>query len=125
MDLSFLRDIAFAQTELIFEAIGGPVKLPPFPGSALRGAFGNAFRRGLCAKLPVCAQACLQPETCSYYLVFERERSARTGANVAKPYILDPPVPLTLEQIAGGAKVVPPYVLHPSPGLPAIENANP
>jgi hypothetical protein len=36
--------------------VASPVRLPPWPGSAWRGAFGHALKRALCVtRAPVCA----------------------------------------------------------------------
>ncbi len=109
-DPAFLARIAFVQAALTFEAITG-LELPPFGGSTLRGAFGWAFRRGLCPVTPPCPSDCVRPTHCPYFLLFEKARNDR-GHNIPKPYILDPPVPPQLEQIAAGEPVKLPYELR-------------
>ncbi len=109
-DPAFLARICFVKAALWFEAMT-PLELPPFGGSALRGAFGWALRQGLCPARPACQVECGNPASCPYFLLFEKERNER-GQNIPKPYILEPPVPQQLEQIAAGAPVKLPYELR-------------
>jgi hypothetical protein len=121
-DLSFLSEISYVQAAFHFQA-EGPVDLPPFGGSTLRGVFGRAFRRHLCTD-PRCEEDCLRPEECRYYSLFERDReSPGKGASLPKPYILEPPVHPQLERIAAGAPVRPPFVVDHLPGhIPILRN---
>jgi hypothetical protein len=57
-DLSFLSEISYVQAAFHFQT-EGPVDLPPFGGSTLRGVFGRAFRRHLCTD-PRCEEDCLR-----------------------------------------------------------------
>ena len=46
------------------------------------------------------------PSQCEYFRLFERSRNnTHEGANIVKPYILEPPVPSQLESIAWGEPV--------------------
>ena len=124
MNLQFLQEITFVRVLLEFTPQSKTVELPPFSGSALRGAFGHAFRKRLCycksagssVEMPAdnpCQRSgeCTMPDQCEYFRLFERSRngSSGTGANVIKPYILNPPVPSELELIASGAPVRAPF----------------
>jgi hypothetical protein len=63
-----LPDIARLRFRL--EAID-PVRLPPFPGSALRGMLGYGLRRTACVtRQPVC-DGCLLRGSCVYSTLFE------------------------------------------------------
>ena len=48
MKLQFLKEITFVRVLLEFTPQSKTAELPPFSGSALRGAFGHAFRKRLC-----------------------------------------------------------------------------
>lgn len=89
-----------------------PATLPPFVGSAIRGALGHLLRAGLCQAPAACAHECRHPETCRYFTLFERSRSA-TGLNLPKPFILLAPPPLGLEEVALGGPVNLPYRTGP------------
>lgn len=71
--------------------------LPLYKGSALRGAFGHAFRRLACARKPTdaCA-ACALATVCAYSLVFApapppgADRLRKYTA-IPRPFVFDPP----------------------------------
>lgn len=72
-----------------------PVRLPPFKGGILRGAFGTAFKRMACRTGGACDQ-CQQPDSCAYGYVFETPvppgaEVLRTHQNIAHPFVLEPP----------------------------------
>ena len=85
-----LPDVARFRFRL--EAID-PVRLPPFPGSALRGMLGYGLRRTAClTRQPVC-DGCLLRATCVYSTLFE---SPAVGggeggryAQLPHPFVLD------------------------------------
>jgi len=123
-DLSFLPGITYVQMVLDFE-VADPVTIPGFAGSSFRGALGDVFRPALCCRRPTCAARCESPETCPCYSLFERDRDStgRFSRNAPKAMILEPVVPLGLDQIAHGRAVEPPYRLdrgHP----PVVSNAS-
>lgn len=73
-------------------------RLPAFPGSALRGAFGHALKRAVCVMPHRACERCLVASRCIYPYVFETpwpealaERH-RAQQNAPHPYLLDPPV---------------------------------
>ncbi|MCG2749687.1 MAG: CRISPR system precrRNA processing endoribonuclease RAMP protein Cas6 [Desulfobulbaceae bacterium] len=75
-----------------------PATLPAFKGSMLRGAFGHALKKVVCAlRRKTCAD-CLLSETCVYSLIFEPHAiPADRGNNRTRtavrphPYVLQPP----------------------------------
>lgn len=48
-----------------------PVKLPKFPGSAWRGAFGNALKKTVCVVRNTQCKECLLKSSCAYSYIFE------------------------------------------------------
>jgi hypothetical protein len=67
--------------------------LPSFKGSTIRGVFGHALKKVVCAlRLSEC-NACILKNTCVYYMIFEEGEPA--GARIAAkphPYIIEPPL---------------------------------
>ena len=62
--------IPFNQYRFYFET-EQPIRLPAFPGSAWRGAFGHALKKTVCVvRNTPCAQ-CLLKNACAYSVVFE------------------------------------------------------
>ncbi len=55
-----------------------PVRLPEYPGSAWRGAFGHALKRTVCVVRNTPCQACLLRRACAYSYVFETPPPANT-----------------------------------------------
>ncbi len=73
-----------------------PMLLPSYKGSTLRGGFGHAFRRVVCAvRCKECAD-CLLKEKCVYSYVFETPPSADTEIMrkykaAPHPFVIEPP----------------------------------
>lgn len=72
-----------------------PLRLPPFAGSMLRGAFGHALRQLACiTRKDDCSQCPLQM-TCAYAQIFETPPLAHlTLKNLSampNPYVVEPP----------------------------------
>jgi hypothetical protein len=70
-----------------------PVRLPPFPGSALRGVLGAGLRRTACVtRQPVCV-GCLLRGSCVYSTLFESPSLGDDGggryAQLPHPFVLD------------------------------------
>ena len=80
MNLTFLKQITFTKTRFDFQPSTSKTapELPPFAGSALRGAFGHAFRKRLCwfaqQQNNPCELSgeCSHPAECEYFRLFER-----------------------------------------------------
>lgn len=74
-----------------------PVSLPEFFGSALRGAFGHAFRRRVCIFSDAPCETCLLRHTCAYSYVFETPLgpepggAGHGGSYAPHPFVLCPP----------------------------------
>ncbi|MEW6108096.1 MAG: CRISPR system precrRNA processing endoribonuclease RAMP protein Cas6 [Nitrospirota bacterium] len=72
------------------------IVLPSYKGSTLRGGFGNAFKRVVCAlKKTDCAE-CILREKCVYSYVFETPPPSDTKimkkyTNAPHPFIIEPP----------------------------------
>lgn len=74
----------------------GPGRLPDFPGSAWRGAFGRALRLAVCTtRLPAC-RPCPRYRDCAYPNIFETpadpagDRLLGQNEGVPNPYVLAP-----------------------------------
>ncbi len=70
----------------------GPLDLPAYLGSTLRGAFGHAFRRVACTTTD---GPCPTPETCPYHLVFEARLppgapALRSFDEIPRPFVIAP-----------------------------------
>jgi len=74
-----------------------PILLPAYKGSTLRGGFGHAFKRVVCAlKKNDCAE-CILKEKCVYSYVFETPPPSDTTimrkyTSVPHPFIIEPPL---------------------------------
>lgn len=112
---AWLEQLWWREAWLTLEATA-PATLPPYLGSTLRGALGHLLRAALCEGSG-CGHECQRPETCRYYALFEREREG------AKPFLLLPPAPPGLEEIALGGPVSLPYrsgPAHSGEGIPTL-----
>jgi len=72
------------------------ISLPPYKGSALRGGFGHAFKRVVCAVKDKECQACLLREKCIYSYTFETPppsdtKIMRTYKAAPHPFVIEPP----------------------------------
>ena len=72
------------------------ILLPSYKGSTLRGGFGNAFRRVVCALRKTDCADCILKEKCVYSYVFETPPPADTKimtkyTNAPHPFIIEPP----------------------------------
>ncbi len=65
-----LSHFKFAQFKFLLRALGNIV-LPPYKGSTLRGAFGNAFKKVVCITRQTACITCLLKNRCVYSYVFE------------------------------------------------------
>jgi hypothetical protein len=76
--------------------VDAPLTLPAFAGSTLRGAFGTAFRAGVCVTGAKQCDGCPLLATCPYAVVFE-PRSPAGGhplqdfSQIPRPYVVEPP----------------------------------
>ena len=73
-----------------------PILLPTYKGSTLRGGFGNAFKKVVCALKDKECAGCILKERCVYSYVFETPPPA--GARVMRkyehaphPFVIEPP----------------------------------
>ena len=72
------------------------ILLPSYKGSTLRGGFGNAFRRVVCALKKSDCSDCILKEKCVYSYVFETPPPSDTKimtkyTNAPHPFIIEPP----------------------------------
>lgn len=73
-------------------------RLPPFKGSAFRGAFGHSLKKVVCAVRHKECRDCLLNRRCLYARVFETPPPAGNGgrsrlAAPPHPYVIKPPLP--------------------------------
>ena len=71
------------------------ILLPSYKGSTLRGGFGNAFRRVVCALRKTDCTECILKEKCVYSYVFETPppsdtKMMRKYTNAPHPFIIEP-----------------------------------
>jgi len=124
--LDFLQEMTWEDRWL--DAVAeGPLDLPAYTGSTVRGALGTVIRPELCARKgqygEVCGEVCGEPERCPFYSLFEQSRAANgQGGNIPKPMLLEAPLMAGLRAIAAGATVQEPFVI--SPGRPLAELRN-
>ena len=90
--------IRYQKYEFTIEA-SEPLALPDYKGSTFRGAFGNAFKRVVCALKRNDCRECLLKTRCVYVYVFETSPPEGTdimGMNkyeaVPHPFVIEPPV---------------------------------
>ncbi len=74
----------------------GPMRVPRFKGSALRGLLGHSLKRVVCALRHERCPACLVRDSCTYQRVFETRvdpaQGPKRGVDTAPhPYVLEPP----------------------------------
>lgn len=72
------------------------ILLPAYKGSTLRGGFGNAFRRVVCALRKTDCKDCILKEKCVYSYVFETPPPADTKimrkyTAAPHPFVIEPP----------------------------------
>ncbi|MGD9819577.1 MAG: CRISPR system precrRNA processing endoribonuclease RAMP protein Cas6 [Desulfomonilaceae bacterium] len=81
----------------------GSAILPPYKGSTIRGAFGVALKKSLCAlKLQECPTCPLRLE-CLYARVFENlpENDLSGGKGIPHPFVVEPPLDEKTDYSAG------------------------
>jgi hypothetical protein len=68
--------------------------LPPFKGSTIRGAFGWALRRVVCALKTTRCDDCILRDRCVYATVFEApaERDGGGPPSPPHPFVIEPPL---------------------------------
>lgn len=71
-----------------------PLKLPPYAGSAWRGAFGHALKRTVCVVRHTACEQCLLLRSCAY------------------PYIFDTPLPANAVKMRKYTRAPHPFVLQ-------------
>jgi len=83
----------------------GPVQLPDFMGTTLRGGLGQAFRRLACTTRSPSCDGCAFRRTCAYAQVWEPlppPDAPKRFASPPRPYVVEVPAPATPTQLAYG-----------------------
>ncbi len=88
-------DFKYAAFTFFLEA-GDVLILPSYKGATLRGGFGNAFKRVVCALKKTDCADCMLKEKCVYSYVFETPPPSDTKVmtkytNAPHPFIIEPP----------------------------------
>ena len=73
-----------------------PALLPEFKGSMLRGAFGHALKKVVCALGRQHCDNCLLAPTCVYAFIFETNKTVPITNN-GRPRNSGPPLPFVLK----------------------------
>jgi hypothetical protein len=100
-----LDKLKIAKYRFVLEAIE-PMHLPPFNGGALRGAFGQVFKRMACLQKGDPCNTCLEADHCAYRYVFETpvprdSEVLRTHEAVPRPFVFEPPLDGRTSYIVG------------------------
>lgn len=93
---NILNNIKLARFELILVA-SSELHLPMYLGSTLRGGFGTAFKRVVCALKDRLCHECILKEKCVYCYVFETPPPANTTVmrkyeSSPHPFVIEPPL---------------------------------
>jgi len=105
MENTELERFRFAQFKFHLEPIE-PLHLPIYKGSALRGGFGNVFKKTVCLNPEHRCSECILQQSCVYCYVFETPGSEtlRTSYSLSEyphPFIIEPPIEERLEYAPG------------------------
>jgi CRISPR-associated endoribonuclease Cas6 len=92
-----LESIIPINTYRFYFAVDHPVKLPKYPGSAWRGAFGYALKKTVCVVRNTPCNQCMLKNACAYSTVFETPPPANTEkmrkyTAAPHPFVLQFPV---------------------------------
>ena len=93
---SSLQNFKFARFQFSLKALEC-LNLPEYKGSALRGGFGHAFKKVVCALRTKECPDCLLKEKCIYSYIFEtpppsNSRLMRKYPSAPHPFVLLPPL---------------------------------
>jgi len=93
---SSLQNFKFARFQFSLKALAC-LNLPEYKGSALRGGFGHAFKKVVCALRTKECPDCLLKEKCIYSYIFEtpppsNSRLMRKYPSAPHPFVLLPPL---------------------------------
>jgi hypothetical protein len=91
-----LEHFRLARYNFVLTALD-PLSLPPYKGSTLRGVFGHAFKRVICAQRRQDCAECLLRTDCPYASVFESRPPddadvRRLQAAIPRPFVIEPPL---------------------------------
>jgi len=113
------------KTYRFYFAADGAIRLPDFPGSACRGAFGHALKKTVCVVRNTPCNQCLLKNACAYSYLFETPPSAnsekmRKYTAAPHPFVLQfPMTPATSDStytldviLFGHGQRYFPYIIH-------------
>jgi len=89
------QQLSWAVFEFVLQ-VTEPLYLPPYKGSALRGDFGNSFRKICCVMQQPDCRGCSLIQSCAYSSIFETPQAANLpidhqAANLPPPFVIAPP----------------------------------
>ncbi|RME76323.1 MAG: hypothetical protein D6784_06135, partial [Chloroflexi bacterium] len=104
MTISLPSNFTLASFRFDLQALE-PFTLPPFWGSALRGAFGHTFKRLVCREPWPCDKKCRRGNICPYGYIFETSPEEgtvlRNLSDVPRPFIIRSPAKASPQISAG------------------------
>ena len=82
------------------------LRLPPYKGSTIRGAFGNAFKRVVCTIRVTPCPECILYRRCVYSYIFETpppedSDMLKRYTTIPHPFVLEPPLDTRTEFLPG------------------------
>ncbi len=91
-----LDNFRFAQFDFFLNPIE-LIRLPPYKGSTIRGAFGNAFKKVVCVTREKDCNSCILSKKCAYSYIFETPLSSdsskmRRYPFAPHPFVITPPL---------------------------------
>jgi len=95
-EVDVLDNFRLARYNFVLTALD-PLSLPPYKGSTLRGVFGHAFKRIVCAQQRQDCAECLLRTDCPYASVFESRPPddadiKRLQQAIPRPFVIEPPL---------------------------------
>jgi len=97
MGTPIIEKFNIAKYQIILEALG-TIRLPPYAGSTLRGAFGSTFKAITCTNKTVqtCSK-CEKRRQCTYFQIYENsgefsQLKLTRFKTPPKPFVFDPPM---------------------------------
>lgn len=100
-----LDNFRFAQFNFFLNPVE-IIKLPPYKGSTIRGAFGHAFKKAVCVTKEKVCKSCILSNKCVYSYIFEtplpsNSSKMRKYPFAPHPFVITPPLEEKREYYSG------------------------